>query len=90
MNKRDVSLTLARRTGLTQAEAKRLTNELFLLLTEVISSGESVKISGFGTFVLRPKARSSFCRRIVFRPGKPLKDCTERREGRDAHSDAAI
>ena len=75
--KKEVSIALAHRVNITQAEAKRLTNELFHILMEEVSSGKPVKISGFGTFYLRPKLRGSFRRRIVFRPGKELKGYVE-------------
>lgn len=55
MNKKELGLVLARRMNITQVEAKRLTNALFDILMEEISSGVSVKISGFGSFYLRPK-----------------------------------
>ena len=78
MNKKELGLILARRMNITQVEAKRLTNALFDIL---ISSGVSVKISGFGSFYLRPKLRGSFRRRIVFRPGKTLKAYVEEKDG---------
>ena len=73
MNKKELILVLAHRMNMTQAEAKQLTNTLFDILMEEISSGVSVKISGFGSFYLRP-------RRIVFRPGKTLKTRMEKRD----------
>ena len=81
MNKKELGLVLADRMNLTQVEAKRLTNALFDILMEEISSGVSVKISGFGSFYLRPKLRGSFRRRIVFRPGKTLKAYVEEKDG---------
>ena len=81
MNKKELGLILARRMNITQVEAKRLTNALFDILMEEISSGVSVKISGFGSFYLRPKLRGSFRRRIVFRPGKTLKAMWRKRMG---------
>lgn len=51
MNKKELGLILARRMNITQVEAKRLTNALFDILMEEISSGVSVKISGFGAFI---------------------------------------
>ena len=45
MNKKELGLVLADRMNLTQVEAKRLTNALFDILMEEISSGVSVKIS---------------------------------------------
>lgn len=77
MNKKEVSLSLASRMKISQAEAKRLTNEMFYILLEEIGTGNPVKISGFGTFFLRPKLRGSFRKRIVFRAGKALKACLE-------------
>ena len=81
MNKKELGLVLARGMNITQVEAKRLTNALFDILMEEISSGVSVKISGFGSFYLRPKLRGSFRRRIVFRPGKTLKAHVEEKDG---------
>lgn len=81
MNKKELGLVLADRMNLTQVEAKRLTNALFDILMEEISSGVSVKISGLGSFYLRPKLRGSFRRRIVFRPGKTLKAYVEEKDG---------
>lgn len=80
MNKKELILVLAHRMNMTQAEAKQLTNTLFDILMEEISSGVSVKISGFGSFYLRPKLRCSLRRRIVFRPGKTLKTRMEKRD----------
>ena len=77
MNKKELGLVLADRMNLTQVEAKRLTNALFDILMEEISSGVSVKISGFGSL----KLRRSFRRRIVFRPGKTLKAYVEEKDG---------
>jgi|GEM_PF-3902675 len=44
MNKKELGLVLADRMNLTQVEAKRLTNALFDILMEEISSGVSVKM----------------------------------------------
>ncbi|MBS4959404.1 MAG: HU family DNA-binding protein [Clostridiales bacterium] len=74
MNRKELTLVLAHRLKITQIEAKRLTDNLFDVLIQKIASGEPVKLSGFGTFQSRQKLRGSFRKRIVFHPGKVLKE----------------
>ena len=44
------------RVGVTKKEAGDLVDEVFGIIRDTLSSGEKVKISGFGNFVVRDKA----------------------------------
>lgn len=56
MNKKDLSIKLAKEKGLTQKEALDCVNFIFYEITETIKNEDSVRISGFGKFgsVVRP------------------------------------
>lgn len=41
--------------GLSRADAARLVESILNHITDALSSGEQVKLTGFGTFVLRDK-----------------------------------
>ena len=55
MTKADIVEEVYERVGISKQEATRLT-ELFLdIMKETLEKGEKVKISGFGSFVVRAK-----------------------------------
>jgi integration host factor subunit alpha len=46
---------LNKQVGLSRAESAELVEQVLDLVTDALVTGENVKISGFGTFVLRDK-----------------------------------
>ena len=57
MNKNDLIDAVAERTALAKSDAARAVEAVLSAVTDALKSGDSVKISGFGTFVLRDKAQ---------------------------------
>jgi len=55
MTKADIVDRLSERVGLSKNEATEIVELLFKTLKNVLSEGESVKITGFGTFLVRKK-----------------------------------
>ena len=87
MNKNDVVNRLSERTGLSKADSQKAVDGLFELITDSLKSGEEVRISGFGVFVVSERAGGKgrnpqtgeeitikASRAARFRAGKPLKD----------------
>lgn len=50
MNKKDLVVSIAKTAGITKAEAKKALNSTVEAITEAIKRGDSVTLSGFGTF----------------------------------------
>jgi integration host factor, alpha subunit len=76
--------------GLNKREAKDLVEQFFEEISKALESGENVKLSGFGNFVLRDKKQRpgrnpktgeeipiSARRVVTFRPGHKLKSRVE-------------
>ncbi len=87
MNKNDVVNQLSERTGLSKADSQKAVDGIFQLVTDSLKSGEEVRISGFGVFVVSHRAGGKGrnpqtgeeitikpSRAARFRAGKPLKD----------------
>ncbi len=55
MTKAEIVNALCERVGLTRNEAYEFTEVFFDTMKEVFAQGESIKISGFGTFNVRQK-----------------------------------
>lgn len=55
LTRADLAETLHRQIGLSRAESSRLVEQVLTQMCTALSNGENVKISGFGTFVLRDK-----------------------------------
>lgn len=55
MTKAEIMNILCDRVGLTRKEAYDFTELVFDTMKEILAQGESIKISGFGTFNLRQK-----------------------------------
>lgn len=87
MNKSDIIQTLAQTNQkLTYSQVKKLTDKLFLSMSQALSSGRRIEIRGFGAFSL--KARSGTVRNprhgvtfdagdrhvVYFRAGKALSE----------------
>ncbi len=55
LTRADIAEILNKQVGLSRAESAELVEQVLDLVTEALETGENVKISGFGTFVLRDK-----------------------------------
>jgi len=73
--------------GFSRKEAAEIVEEVFVIMKEVLSDGNKVKISGFGNFVVRDKQQRvgrnpqtgrpieiSARRVLTFKPSQVLKD----------------
>mgnify|MGYP000691634751 FL=1 len=57
LTRADLAETLNRQIGLSRADAAAMIESILNHMTEALIDGENVKISGFGTFVLRDKGQ---------------------------------
>ena len=55
LTRADLTETLHRQIGLSRADSSSLVEGILDEMTGALSSGENVKVSGFGSFVLRDK-----------------------------------
>lgn len=55
LTRADLAETLNNKVGLSRAESSRIIESLLCHMSDALADGENVKISGFGTFVLRDK-----------------------------------
>lgn len=55
LTRADVAEALHREVGLSRADSAEIVEQILACMCEALSNGENVKISGFGTFVLRDK-----------------------------------
>jgi integration host factor subunit alpha len=55
LTRADLAESLHREVGLSRADAARLVEQILSHMCEALSNGENVKISGFGSFILRDK-----------------------------------
>lgn len=91
MTKADIVSILIERIGLQKAEAQMVVEMLIENIKDALLSGETVKISGFGTFIVRkkgsrigrnPKTKQEVTitprRVITFRASEQLKDVIEK------------
>ena len=87
MNKNDLVQKLAERTGLSKMDAQKAVDGVFELIMESLKSGEEVRVTGFGVFVVSSRAGGKgrnpqtgeeivikASKAARFRAGKPLKD----------------
>jgi len=56
LTRADLAEMLNRQIGLSRADAAAMVESILDHMTAVLLNGDNVKISGFGTFVLRDKA----------------------------------
>ncbi|MDO8746238.1 MAG: integration host factor subunit alpha [Thermodesulfovibrionales bacterium] len=56
MTKADIADSIFERVGLSKKEAQDIIEKIFDTLKQTFKEGESVKVSGFGTFHVRKKA----------------------------------
>uniref|UniRef100_UPI003BEEE1BA HU family DNA-binding protein n=1 Tax=Burkholderia arboris TaxID=488730 RepID=UPI003BEEE1BA len=87
MNKSELIDAVARRTGQTQVASAAIVNAALDLLGQALAEGESVQLSGFGSFHVGTRAARTGrnpatgepimlaeAKGVRFAPGKPLKD----------------
>lgn len=55
LTRADLSESLHHEVGLSRSDSADVVEQILLEMCEALSRGENVKISGFGTFVLRDK-----------------------------------
>jgi integration host factor subunit alpha len=55
LTRADLAEALHHQVGLSRAESSQLVEQILGHMCEALSKGDNVKISGFGTFVLRDK-----------------------------------
>ncbi|WP_294193272.1 integration host factor subunit alpha [uncultured Sphingomonas sp.] len=55
LTRADLAEALHKQIGLSRADSARVVEQILAKMCEALSQGENVKISGFGTFVLRDK-----------------------------------
>ena len=55
LTRADLAESLHRKVGLSRAESADLVEQVLDHMSNALAKGENVKISGFGTFVLRDK-----------------------------------
>jgi integration host factor subunit alpha len=55
LTRADLAETLHREVGLSRADSANLVEQILRHMCTALSDGENVKISGFGSFVLRDK-----------------------------------
>lgn len=55
LTRADLAEALHRQIGLSRAESSNLVEGILRHLCEALANGENVKITGFGTFILRDK-----------------------------------
>lgn len=55
LTRADLAETINRKMGLSRAESLGMVEAILSNMSDALASGENVKISGFGTFVLRDK-----------------------------------
>lgn len=90
MTKTTMVESVARNVGVTKAEASRVMEALIKSVTDALSKGEKVTMTGFGTFEVRQRAarmgrnpqtgatiQIPAQRTPAFRAGKSLKDAVK-------------
>ena len=55
LTRADLAETINRKMGFSRAESLALVEAILAKMCDAMSSGENVKISGFGSFILRDK-----------------------------------
>ena len=56
MNKNDLVQKLADHTGLSKMDAQKAVDGVFDVITDCLKSGDEVRVSGFGVFVVSQRA----------------------------------
>lgn len=87
MNKSEFILKIAENANLTKAEAERVLNATTKSIEEVLASGDSIALTGFGTFQVKERSERTgrnpqtgeaitipASKTPHFKPGKNLKE----------------
>ena len=87
MNKQDLVAAIAAKAGISQAEAGKVVNATFDVITETLKAGEEIVVTGFGKFEAKKRAARTgvnpatgakieiaACKVPGFKAGKALKD----------------
>ena len=87
MTKQDLVRTLVKDTGITQDMAGKVCNAMFDIIKDALLDGDSVTLTGFGTFTVKERAARTgrnprtgkaidvpACRAVSFKPSKNLKE----------------
>ena len=90
MNKNEFVAAIAEKSGLTKKDAEAALNAYTAVVTDVLKSGDSVQLIGFGTFEVRERAARTgrnphtgetieiaAAKVPAFKPGKGLKDAIQ-------------
>lgn len=90
MTKLNMVEAIAKKAGVTKAEAARVLDAVVSSVTDALASGEKVTLTGFGTFEVRQRAarmgrnpqtgetiQIAAQRTPAFRAGKTLKDAVK-------------
>ena len=90
MNKNEFVTAIAEKSGLTKKDAEAALNAYTAVVTDVLKSGDSVQLIGFGTFEVRERAARTgrnphtgetieiaAAKVPAFKPGKGLKDAIQ-------------
>ena len=56
LTRADLAEAINRKLGLSRADSLTMVEEILDLMSDALAAGENVKISGFGTFLLRDKS----------------------------------
>jgi len=56
LTRADLAEAINRRLGFSRAESLDLVESILTYMSDALAEGENVKVSGFGTFLLRDKA----------------------------------
>ena len=91
MTKSELVSAITEKAGLKKKQAEAALNAIIEVITEALKKGESVEIRGFGAFLMKERAprvarnpktgeKVKVPAKLVpaFRPGKELKEATER------------
>ena len=87
MTRADLAETVHHKVGLSRADSLAMVESILSLMCDAMANGENVKVSGFGTFLLRDKGERigrnpktgvevpiTPRRVMTFRPSQMLKD----------------
>jgi integration host factor subunit alpha len=56
LTRAEIAEAINRKLGLSRSESLAMVESILRLMTDALAKGENVKVSGFGTFLLRDKA----------------------------------
>ena len=91
LTKQDIANTLVKKMKLSQTQALSLTNQFFDQIIETLKTGEEIKLSSFGNFIVREKSPRpgrnpktgeeviiSARKVVTFKAGPKLKQATQK------------